>query len=177
MYNTQRAHMYVIQQTAYVSDVEIGGTFPEPSVATFMEGVIFDVRPVVSADRKYITMELRPTTSELLNMRTFAFSGFSAAGDDVVVLTPFSTTLQQPELRIQRVRTQVTIPDGGILLIGGLMRNVKFHAENGVPVLKDIPVLGRLFRWDVIQNERKNLLIMVTGRIILFDEEERKRGF
>jgi general secretion pathway protein D len=83
-------------------------------------------------------------------------------------------TTQLPVVDQIRVRTSATIPDGGIILIGGRMRDVQFSTEAGVPAAKDIPVLGRLFRWDRKDNERENLAIMVTARSLLFEEEERK---
>jgi Flp pilus assembly secretin CpaC/tetratricopeptide (TPR) repeat protein len=183
MNNSQRAHMYVLQQTAYVGGVDVAGGGAGVTINQYLEGIIFDVRPIVSADRKYITMELRPTTSTLEGMATQTVNVQLNNPDQVIggVIQPggvqnMTAVIQEPKLQIQRIRTTVTIPDGGIILIGGLMRNVKFHAENGIPVMKDIPLLGRLFRWDVVQNERRNLLIMVTGRILLFDELERERG-
>jgi type II secretory pathway component GspD/PulD (secretin) len=66
------------------------------------------------------------------------------------------------------------VPDGGILLVGGLYRNVKFNAENGVPFLSDLPVVGRFFRWNTVDNARSNLAILISPRIILFSEEEEK---
>ena len=57
------------------------------------------------------------------------------------------------------------------------MRNIKFNAENGVPFLSDLPVVGRLFRWNVVDNARSNLAILVSPTIILFNEhEEALRG-
>ena len=55
------------------------------------------------------------------------------------------------------------------------MTNIKYRGENGVPFLSNLPVLGRLFRWDVTDNERQNLSILVTARLLLFEEEEKKR--
>ena len=55
------------------------------------------------------------------------------------------------------------------------MRDVQFKSETGIPFLKDIPFLGRAFRWDRTDNERQNLAILVTASTLLFDEEERKQ--
>ena len=83
--------------------------------------------------------------------------------------------IQFPELELRKIRTTVTIPDGGIIMLGGMMHDIKFQAETGVPFLSNIPVIGKLFRWNVTDNERSNLSILVTGRILLFEEEEHKR--
>jgi general secretion pathway protein D len=75
-------------------------------------------------------------------------------------------------LAIRRVRTTATVPDGGILLVGGMYRNVKFNSENGVPFLSDLPVIGRLFRWTVAEKARSNLSVLISPRIIVLDSEE-----
>ena len=97
------------------------------------------------------------------------------SGAGASVLAVLSFPIQFPELELRKVRTTVTIPDGGIIMLGGMMTDIKFQAETGVPFLSNIPVIGKLFRWNVTDNERKNLSILVTGRILLFDEEENKR--
>ena len=91
------------------------------------------------------------------------------------VITVLDFPIQFPELQLRKVRTTVTIPDGGIIMLGGMMSDIKFQAETGVPFLSNIPVIGKLFRWNTTDNERRNLSILVTGRILLFDEEENKR--
>ena len=95
-------------------------------------------------------------------------------GAAVTITIPLTFPIQFPELSIRRVRTTATVPDGGIILLGGLQRNVKFHAETGVPFLSDLPVIGRLFRWNTVDNSKSNLAILVSPRIILFNEEEGK---
>jgi type II secretory pathway component GspD/PulD (secretin) len=54
------------------------------------------------------------------------------------------------------------------------MRDVQYDTEAGMPVIKDVPFLGRAFRWNRKDNERENLAILVTARSLLFEEEERK---
>ena len=174
-YNRQRAHMFVAEQQSYVADYEISGDAYDPVVRQFLQGVIFDVRPTVSADRRYITLELRPTTIELVEMTRVEIQSIQIldAATTTVVFS-ISLPIQFPVLQITKVRTTATIPDGGILLIGGLMQEIKFKATTGIPFLSNIPILGRLFRWDVEDNEKRNMVIMVTARILMFDEEERK---
>ena len=120
-------------------------------------------------------MELRPTTIELVEMTRVSIQSIQIldAANTTIVFS-ISLPIQFPVLQITKVRTTATIPDGGILLIGGLMQEIKFKATTGVPFLSNIPVLGRLFRWDVEDTEKRNMVIMVTARILMFDEEERK---
>jgi len=175
VFNTQRASMFVARQQSYVSSYEISGDSYDPVVRQFLVGVVLDVKPIVSSDRRYVTLELRPTVTELVSFVTRQIDSFSVnAGANVNILVMLSFPIQFPELAIRRVRTTATVPDGGILMLGGLYRNVKFHAENGVPFLSDLPVVGRLFRWNTVDTARSNLAILVSPRIILFNEEEEK---
>jgi len=176
VFNTQRAHMFVATQRSYVADYEISGDAYDPVIRQFLQGVVFDVKPIVSADRRYVTLELRPTTAELERMDEMIITAWSIlSGAGGAVLVTMNYPIQFPILRLRKVRTTVTIPDGGIILLGGLMTDIKFQSETGVPFLSSIPVLGKLFRWNITDNERSNLSILVTGRILLFEEEERKQ--
>jgi hypothetical protein len=173
--NTQRAHMFVAEQRSYIADYEISGEAWDPVVRQFLRGVVFDVKPIVSADRRYITMELRPTTAELRRIDEITIRHWSVlSGGTITVITVIDFPIMFPELELRKVRTTVTIPDGGIIMLGGMMSDIKFQSENGVPFLSNLPIIGRLFRWNIIDNERRNLTILVTGRIINFEEEEKK---
>ena len=83
--------------------------------------------------------------------------------------------IQLPSILIRTVRTTATVPDGGTLLISGLMTNSSFDANNGIPVLSDLPILGRLFGSDLRQRDKRNLLILCSANLIIFEEEEKKR--
>ncbi len=175
VFNTQRAHMFVARQQSYVSDYDINGDSYDPVVRQFLEGVVLDVRPIVSADRRYVTVEMRPTVTQLVNFVTRQLDSFTVnSGAQVNLILRLSFPIQFPELSISRVRTTATVPDGGILLLGGLYRNIKFKSENGVPFISDLPVVGRLFRWNVAETAKQNLSILLSPRIILFSEEEEK---
>jgi general secretion pathway protein D len=170
--NTQRAHMFIAEQQSYIADYEISGDSWDPVIRQFLQGTVFDVKPIVSADRRYITLELRPTTAALLRMPEIVITSTSILDGNSYTL---DFPIQFPELELRKVRTTVTIPDGGIIMLGGMMSDIKFQSESGVPFLSNIPVIGKLFRWNTTDNERRNLSVLVTGRILLFDEEENKR--
>jgi type II secretory pathway component GspD/PulD (secretin) len=82
--------------------------------------------------------------------------------------------VQLPTIEFRSVRTTVTLPDGGTILMSGLMLDNKFDAHDGVPFLSDLPIIGRLFGYDLKQRFKRNLLIVVSAQLILFDEEEAK---
>jgi len=175
VFNTQRANMFVARQQSYVADYEISGDSYDPVIRQFLVGVVLDVKPIVSSDRRYVTLELRPTVTDLVNFVTRQIDAFTINnGANVAIIIMLSFPIQFPELAIRRVRTTATVPDGGIMLVGGLYKNLKFNAENGVPFLSDLPVIGRLFRWNTVDNVKTNLAILISPRIILFNEEEEK---
>ncbi len=176
VFNTQRAHMFVAMQSSFIADYEVSSDMWDPIIRQFLQGVVFDVKPIVSADRRYITLELRPATAELIELQERILSAWMIIGGGVVAAAErFDFPIQFPVIRLRKLRTTVTIPDGGILLLGGMMKNIRWRAETGVPFLSNLPVLGRLFRWDVTDNERTNLSVLVTARLIIFEEEEKKR--
>jgi type II secretory pathway component GspD/PulD (secretin) len=167
--------MFIARQQSYVSDYEISGDTYDPVVRQFLAGVVLDVKPIVSSDRRYVTLEMRPTVTEVeIGDPTWitALSFYQTGG--FVVGYWVSLPIYFPRVDIRRVRTTVTVPDGGILYLGGLYKNIKFRSETGVPFLSDLPVIGRVFRWNVTEKGRSNLAILVSPRIILFNEEEAK---
>lgn len=64
------------------------------------------------------------------------------------------------------IDTQALINEGEGLLLGGLTVNSEFDAENGIPLLKDIPVLGHLFKSSLKQRRRTERLFLITPRLV-----------
>ncbi len=158
-FNTQRANMVNVTQQAYVQDytavVQVQAVGYDPEIGYVMTGIVFDVRPIVSADRKYITLELRPTVSLLSDMRLVT----------VVAGNP-PLALEAPIVNMQAVRTTVSVPDGGTLLIGGLTNYDETSNYSGVPFLSKIPFLSALFSYRGKANNRQSIVILVKAQII-----------
>ncbi|MDB5319433.1 MAG: hypothetical protein JWN40_1064 [Phycisphaerales bacterium] len=57
-----------------------GGAIFEPEISVVNSGAVLDAQATVSADRKYVTMTMRPSVSQLLALRTFQFQGFGGVG-------------------------------------------------------------------------------------------------
>jgi len=78
----------------------------------------------------------------------------------------------------RKVTTSVSVYDGQTVVLGGLMREDVQKTEDKVPIIGDIPLVGRAFRTNVEQHTKKNLVIFVTARIVtpaglpLNEEEE-----
>ena len=74
--------------------------------------------------------------------------------------------MNQPIFSIRRINTQVSIWDGQTVAMGGLIREDVQKVNDKVPILGDIPLAGRLFRSNVDQKIKKNLIIFVTARLL-----------
>ena len=82
------------------------------------------------------------------------------------------STVQLPTLAQTFVNTTVNVPDGGTILLGGIKRLSEGRAERGVPMLGKIPYISRLFRNVAVGRDATSLMMMVTPRIIIQEEEE-----
>ena len=69
----------------------------------------------------------------------------------------------------RKIETKVLAKDGDIVVLGGLVKDDVQDSEQGVPILSDIPVLGRLFRSDVVSVTKSNLLVFIRSTIIRDD--------
>ncbi|MCB9890310.1 MAG: hypothetical protein H6832_06965 [Planctomycetes bacterium] len=167
VHNTARANIAVNRQFSYIRDfnVEIAqaAAVADPIVDVIRDGVVLDVRPVVSADRKFILLELRPTVANLaLPIPTFTTS--LSVGQPV--------TMQLPRLTLQKVRTTVIVPDGGTLLLGGMKMVQKQDFDSGVPILKDLPGLSFFFSRKGTYRANKKILILLHTNIVVPREWE-----
>jgi hypothetical protein len=95
--------------------------------------------------------------------------GFQAAGAGEV-------TVQQPVVAQTLVLTTVAVPDGGTVLLGGVKRLSESRNMAGVPILNKIPYISRLFKNTGVGRETQSLMLMVTPRIVILEEEESLLG-
>ena len=141
-------------------------------------GVRLEVTPTIQGDNYTVDLELKPEVVEFEGFINYgspikAVSTASAASSSVlsVASAPTSVTLtdnfiNQPIFSVRRVTTLVSILDGETISLGGLIREDVQKVNDKVPVLGDIPLVGRLFRSDVEQRVKKNLTIFVSVRLI-----------
>lgn len=170
----QRGNITALTNRTYVRDYEPeiaqSAVIAQPELAIVKDGIVLDVRAVASSDRRFITLELRPTLANLVPDA----SGNPLPEALVSLGTPNANnvTLQLPELRIQRLRTTATIPDGATLLLGGLKKSVEEDFKSSTPFLGDIPVLSFFFTRQGQYVSKRKLLILLTASILAPDESE-----
>lgn len=163
-------------------------------------GVTLEVEPVVGPDGITIDLNLVPQVVEfegfinygspILSPATSVVSSFFNAITGVItsvavpvppsVITP--NVINQPIFSSRKVTTSVSVWDGQTVVLGGLIREDVQKTEDRTPIIGDIPVVGRLFRTNVDQHIKRNLIIFVTARLVnpagapvnSTDEEEEK---
>lgn len=138
--------------------------FPTVQVPT---GPSLDVVPYVSADGYSIQMALMPTIVEFLGYDDpgpFLPQAQSAAGNTLG--TPLTAVLPLPKFRLRQVVSSVDVWDGRTVVLGGLIAEDVAKIKDKIPVLGDIPLLGRFFRSESFSTSKKNLVIFITPTIV-----------
>ncbi len=151
------------------------GSFPvTPTTPTAFEtrntGVTLEVEPVVGPDGYTIDLNLVPQVVE--------FEGFINYGSPITssvtnpltgvstqsVITP--NVINQPIFSTRKITTSVSVFDGSTVVLGGLIREDVQKVEDKIPIIGDVPIIGRLFRSSVDQHIKRNLVIFVSARLI-----------
>lgn len=175
LFNGQRSWVAVTIQQNFVSQlnpvVATGAVAQAPQTSTIDSGAVLDVTATVTADRRYVTMTLRPGVTRLLDLQTIPFSG-GGAGGGFGGGTALNAFIQLPTLSSQRVQTTVSVPDGGTLLIGGQKLASETEVEAGVPILSKIPILKRAYSSRSMVKDEQTLLILVKPKILIQTEQE-----
>ena len=99
------------------------------------------------------------------------FEGFVEYGGPSIATTGGPTVtvpagFYQPIFSTREVSTEVTVFDGATVVLGGLTRDEVKTVNDSVPILGDIPGVGRLFRSEGETRQKRNLLIFVTANLV-----------
>ena len=185
-----------IPQSTGSGNVSIGGTAQEqdpvvtPSFPTDFTtrqlGVSLEVEPQIGPDGYTIDLSLSPEVVDfdgfinygspiLAPQRNLAAGAIGAALNPASLLsanqfyTPTlltENTINQPIFSVRKVTTSVSIWDGQTVALGGLIREDVQKVNDKVPVLGDIPLAGALFRSEIDQKIKQNLIVFVTARLM-----------
>jgi general secretion pathway protein D len=132
-----------------------------PLAAQIPFGPVLDVIPYVSADGFSIEMSIVPTLTEFLGYDTDVAQVFQTiVGNQQLQPTPL------PRFRVRQVVTSANVWDGQTVVLGGLIAENVNKQKDKVPVLGDIPLVGRLFRSERSTSEKRNLVVFVTPKLI-----------
>jgi type IV pilus secretin PilQ/predicted competence protein len=138
--NNRQARILVGKEVPLITMDEAGNAITELKKV----GITLEVTPYVNSETQ-ITLDLHPEVSDLSSQST-------VAGGVI-----FTTT---------EADTRVMVREGETAVIAGLIRTQNLEFTRGVPYLKDVPVLGHLFRSSDTREEKRELLVFVTPRIV-----------
>ena len=140
-------------------------------------GITLEVVPTVGPDLYTIDLQLVP--------RVIEFDGFVNYGSPIFATVEYinpldiagiarpsftfeatPNTINQPVFSTREVETTVSVYDGETVVMGGMMREDVQKVQDKVPLLGDIPLAGRLFRSNVDQHVKRNLIMFVTASLM-----------
>jgi pilus assembly protein CpaC len=139
-----------------LATVLVGGEFPIPvpgqngsvTIEFRRFGVVLEFTPIVLSDDR-ISLHINTEVSAISTQNQINIQGF-----------------QIPSLTVRRATTSVDLPSGGSLVIAGLLQNDIIESLDGFPGLKDIPVLGTLFRSTTFASQETELVVLVTPYVV-----------
>lgn len=170
-----------------------GQQIATPTTPTAFEmrqtGVRLEAEPTVGADGNTIELTLAPEVVEFDGFINYGSPILSPSSQSVLPIqlgavgaTVAATTgyiplsqperlitpniINQPVFSVRKVTTGVSIWDGQTVALGGLIREDVQDVEDKIPVLGDLPFVGRLFRTESEQHFKRNLMIFVTAHLI-----------
>jgi general secretion pathway protein D len=181
----QATRPFVMGLTPVVGDFAVA---QQPIIVMLNDGTQLNVQSVVSPDKRFVRMTLSPQFTRIEDAgNTFTFEGTRTSRSGSTVLDPggnplnerddvedivTGSTVQLPTLGVTTINTTVTVPDGGTILLGGIKRLSEGRVERGVPILSKVPYINRLFKNVGVGRTTNTLMMTVSPRIIIPEEEE-----
>ncbi len=132
-------------------------------------GVTLEVEPVIGPDNFTIDLNLEPQVVEFDGFINYGSPILSNSTNILGITTSNVITanvINQPVFDTRKVSTSVSVYDGSTVVLGGLVREDIQKVNDKVPILGDVPFVGRLFRSKIDQNIKRNLVIFVTAHLI-----------
>jgi general secretion pathway protein D len=127
-----------------------GNAVQSDTIDSKFVGILLDITPEIS-DENVIIMNINPSVSSISS-------------------TQLNNNLP-PNTMEKKLNTIIRIKDGSTIILGGLITDDKTFIVNGVPVLKEIPVIKHLFSYKGEEFERKELVFVITPHIIDLDKK------
>lgn len=131
--------------TSIVTERQAGFATGVGQLEEIETGITLNVTPRVSDDG-YITVDVKPTVSEII--------GYLGTEKDI------------PQTRERAAKTAIRVKDGEVIYIGGLQNHITRESVIKVPLLADLPLLGRLFRHYSTSDEWTELVIEIVPNIL-----------
>ncbi|WP_291196744.1 type II secretion system secretin GspD [Hyphomonas sp.] len=147
--DNRTATLQVGDQVPVVTQSSVSVTDPDAPIVNSVSlrdtGIILSVTPRVN-DSGLVILEIDQEVSD--------------------VVATQSSGIDSPTIQQRRISTSVSVRDGQSVALGGLMRERLSDTETKVPLLGDVPFLGKLFSTTTTESTRTELLVMITPRVI-----------
>jgi type IV pilus assembly protein PilQ len=154
------------EQTSTQSATGSGGGIASTTIKPIIRqaGVIFNVTVDRVDDNGFISLSVSPEVSAVVSSYDFIFPGSTS-----------NTRLTGALLNQRRLETgKVRLRDGQTLVMTGIIQDTDRTTVSKVPILGDIPLLGRLFRSETGERSRRELVVLVTPRVL--DDSDQATG-
>ena len=158
--DNQQAFIQVGQRVPRIVNSQLTQLGQINSLALEDVGLLLGVTPRISPDGM-VVMEIDAEKSEVGNERDGIPISVSNDG----------TVIRSPRVDVTTAQTTVSAASGQTIVIGGLITNSNQSLSRKVPWLGDLPLVGKLFRYDGYTNRRTELLIILTPHVILGQSE------
>lgn len=145
----------------HVATLQVGDEVPVPTAQ--IQSTVTSGAPIVNTIQ-YLNTGVILNVSPRVNANGLITLDISQEVSDVGPTT--SSTLNAPTINQRRVETSVTVLDGETVALGGLITENRSLSNSGVPILKDVPVLGSLFGTKQDNKQRQELLILLSPRVL-----------
>jgi len=163
--DNQAAFIQVGQQVPTVTGTSVTQYAQVNSVSYTNTGLILLVRPRISPDGQ-VVMEINAEKSDVGPESEGIPISISASGQ----------IIRSPRINTTRAQTTISAGDGQTVILGGLITKSRSVTNRRIPGLSDIPILRHLFRYDMDDGSRTELLIFLTPHVVRTDEDvERAR--
>ena len=139
-----------------------------PQTQSLETGPVLDVMPYVLSDGYTLNLTLIPSLTEFNgydqapDLASLGGAGVGISGNNQVVQLPVAL----PDFTVRQVITTVNVWDGQTVVLGGLISSQVVSENDKVPVIGDVPLLGRLFQSQTKSSVKKNLMIFVTAMVV-----------
>lgn len=120
-------------------------------------GIILRVTPDVDIDHRTITMRVNPTVQSFVTWTEYNYTVSTQA-------KPVS--IRKPVIAARTIDTKITIYDGETIVLGGILKDTTKTINDRVPLIGEIPLIGRFFQSIGTESTKVNLLIFLTCRLV-----------
>ncbi len=152
--DNKEARIQIGQEVPIITQQVTNTSATEPNITSTVQyrdtGIILDVKPHINSSglvKLDIVQEISSAQKNYLGLTN----------------TPLITK--------RKIETSLVVKNNQTVILGGLIDNRQEFAETGVPILKDLPFLGHLFKWQKKTRDRTELLVAITPRVVRNQQE------